>query len=128
MVNPESEVRKPLMPAWETPSPIAMVEEAGTPKLGATHNVWALALFTMLKVKLASDWKTRGCCALVGFVFVASQSPRVSLADVCPLVNDTEDMRVEMLRTVAPAGLIVVTYKSTRISSVSLTNGQTSAK
>src|SRR5947209_771452 len=89
-----------------------MVEEAGTPKLGATHNVWAFALFTMLKVKLASDWKTRGFCALVGFVFVASQSPRVSLADVCPLVKDTEDRRVEMLRIVAPAGLIVVTYKS----------------
>ena len=49
---------------------------------------------------------------MIEFVFVASQSPKVSLADVCPLVRATEDKRVEMFRMDAPDELIVVTYRS----------------
>ena len=77
--------------------------------MGAIQKVCAFALFTIVQVKLARGWKVKGFCALIGFVFVTSQSPKVSFADVCPLVNDIEDRRVDMFKTNAPDGLIVVT-------------------
>ena len=67
---------------------------------------------TIVQLKLARGWKVKGFCALIEFVFVASQSPKVSLADVCPLVSATEERRVEMFRMEAPDELIVVTYRS----------------